>query len=176
MLTPSSREHIPLYHPPNTARFERSIYLLRRIDLDGKEKCIIPFFCIFVFSSPSFSQPRNPESLFSATSLLHLAPCSPQQEMAVAIYSYLLLFSLIIRASIQQTCFWPDGSSADGSTHKCPTYVYSTSDLANVPCCIGPDTCLTNGLCLSGYGNTYRGGCTSKDWNGCPDYCTKGWL
>jgi len=99
---------------------------------------------------------------------------TPNKKMAVAVHSYFLLLSLIIQTSTQQTCFWPDGSSADDSTHQCPTSVYSTSDSATVPCCIGPDTCLTNGLCLSGYGNTYRGGCTSKDWNGCPDYCTKG--
>ncbi|CAG8415202.1 unnamed protein product [Penicillium salamii] len=65
-------------------------------------------------------------------------------------------------------CYFPSGAEA-------PNNVPCRSD-TNTWCCGTSDLCLDNGLCLNAGHQPYvlsRGACTSQDWTGCTNHCSK---
>ena len=70
-----------------------------------------------------------------------------------------------------RSCYFPSGAEA-------PNNVPCRSD-TNTWCCGTTDLCLDNGLCLNAGHQPYvlsRGACTSKDWTGCTEHCSKSYI
>lgn len=82
----------------------------------------------------------------------------------------LLSPSLSAIALANQTCYYPDGSIAQGDK--------PCGNGTDVACCGSGGICLSNGLCMDvAQPNTLaRSSCTDKTWNSgnCPNYCLQG--
>ncbi|KAL6229771.1 hypothetical protein BDW75DRAFT_224469 [Aspergillus navahoensis] len=81
-----------------------------------------------------------------------------------------LYISLLVGLCRAQSCFFPDGSLADGYT---PCFSGSSGS----PCCKTDSVCLTNGYCMGASQpyTLYRGTCTDAKWSlssGCDDKCS----
>ncbi|KAF3402645.1 hypothetical protein DPV78_004777 [Talaromyces pinophilus] len=78
--------------------------------------------------------------------------------------------SLSAVALANQTCYYPDGSIAQGDK--------PCGNGTDVACCGSGGICLSNGLCMDvAQPNTLaRSSCTDKTWNSgnCPNYCLQG--
>ena len=90
-------------------------------------------------------------------------------SIAYVAMSELFLFILLLSLhAAAQTCYWPDGSVATGSSVCNPSSAYSS-------CCGNIDYCLTNGLCFDAYGDNAisRQSCSDQSWvsKSCPQYC-----
>lgn len=68
-------------------------------------------------------------------------------------------------------CWFPDGQTNGKSVS--PQFVSCDPTAAQSPCCAYGETCTGNGLCLSGNGLIYRGGCTDSTFksSACPKNC-----
>jgi hypothetical protein len=86
----------------------------------------------------------------------------------------LLLLATLIRTSLQQTCYFPNGVIARDD-YPC-TSLISKSPGTDVHCCEIGRTCLPNRMCSGNQQdeNPMRGTCTDSTWNSpnCPKFCT----
>lgn len=88
----------------------------------------------------------------------------------------LILFS---QHGLAQVCYFFGDKTKTFETS--PGYKPCSSKItAYSTCCDfgNGDKCLENGLCLQSdtkeTGVMYRGGCTNKNWDNCPDICLRG--
>jgi hypothetical protein len=87
---------------------------------------------------------------------------------------FLLLLATLIRTSLQQTCYFPNGVIARDD-YPCISLI-SKSPGTDVHCCEVGRTCLPNRMCSgnSQDENPMRGTCTDSTWDSpnCPKFCT----
>lgn len=91
---------------------------------------------------------------------------------SMLLQSCFFLYTVFVHsvASLNATCYFPDGSVAPSDT-PCPNIGSSAS------CCGQDSYCLSNGLCAVIFRMSYaRGSCTDPTWKaiGCPNVCLGG--
>ena len=89
----------------------------------------------------------------------------------------LALLSLLLPLAAAQNCYYPNGTDANAG-YSSPRYVACNAKATASMCCDIRDTCVSDGLCYSGWydGNTWRDFCTDKSWQdpACTKLCVNG--
>ncbi len=85
------------------------------------------------------------------------------------------LLTSIATASLNSTCFFPDGSEAQYSNTPYVPCKETSADGVTY-CCGQNDMCTVSGYCIGDAGVFYRGGCTDQTWTSglCPELCAQG--